>query len=60
VPDHSSLTKIRRRYGVETFQRFFERVVELCIEAGLVWGEEVYLDSSKIKANASTVRLPLP
>jgi transposase len=54
VPDHSSLNKIRQRYGLETFQRFFEQVVELCIKAGLVWGEEVYLDSTKVKANAST------
>jgi hypothetical protein len=54
VPDHSSLNKIRQRYGLETFQRFFEQIVELCIEAGLVWGEEVYLDSTKVKANAST------
>jgi transposase len=54
MPDHSSLTKIRQRYGLETFQRFFEQIVELCIEAGLVWGEEVYFDSTKVKANAST------
>src|SRR5919202_1624786 len=24
VPDHSSLTKIRERYGLETFRRFFD------------------------------------
>ena len=53
VPDHSSLSKIRERYGLETFQRFFEHVVELCIEAGLVWGEEVYLDATKVRANAA-------
>jgi hypothetical protein len=29
VPDHSSLSKIRTRYGLEVFQRFFERIVEL-------------------------------
>jgi IS5 family transposase len=28
LPDHSSLTKIRNRYGVEVFRRFFERIVE--------------------------------
>src|SRR5262245_31303915 len=28
LPDHSSLTKIRQRLGLEMFQRFFERVVE--------------------------------
>jgi transposase len=28
LPDHSSLTKIRNRYGVEVFRRFFEAIVE--------------------------------
>src|SRR3954463_1714761 len=53
LPDHSSLTRIRERYGLEIFRRFFERIVELCIEAGLVWGEELYVDSTKVKANAT-------
>jgi transposase len=33
VPDYNSLTKIRTRYGLDVFQRFFERLVELCINA---------------------------
>src|SRR5215210_6362914 len=37
LPDHSSLTKIRERYGLEVFKRFFERIVEECFEAGLIW-----------------------
>jgi transposase len=53
VPNHSSLTKIRERYGLETFQRFFEKIVELCIEAGLVWGKELYFDGTKVQANAA-------
>ena len=52
VPDHSSLTNIRDRYGFEVFQKFFEHIVELCIEAGLVWGKEFYFDGSMVKANA--------
>jgi hypothetical protein len=28
LPDHSSLTRIRERYGVEVFRRFFEAIVE--------------------------------
>src|SRR3990172_12854244 len=40
LPDHSSLSKIRSRYGLEAFPGFFERIVELCMEAGLVEGEE--------------------
>lgn len=53
LPDHSSLSKIRSRYGVETFHRFFERIVELCIEAGLVEGEELYFDATNVEADAS-------
>ena len=52
VPNHSSLTKIRDCYGLVIFQRFFERVVELCIAAGLVWGKKLYFDGSAIEANA--------
>jgi transposase len=57
VPDHSSLTKIRERYGLETFRRFFEAVVERCRAAGLVWGEELYLDATKVEANAARASL---
>jgi transposase len=53
VPDHSSLSKIRDRYGLDVFQFFFEQIVEQCIEAGLVWGAELYFDSTKVQANAS-------
>src|SRR5829696_5723700 len=53
LPDHSSLTRIRERYGLEIFRRFFERIVEVCIEAGLVWGEELFFDATKVEANAS-------
>ena len=53
LPDHSSLTRIRERYGLEIFRRFFERIVELCVEAGLVWGKELYFDAPKVEANAS-------
>ena len=53
LPDHSSLTRIRERYGVEVFRGFFERVVEMCVEAGLVWGRELYFDATKVEADAS-------
>jgi transposase len=53
LPDHSSLTRIRERYGSEIFRRFLERIVELCVEAELVWGKELYFDATKVEANAS-------
>jgi transposase len=53
LPDHSSLTRIRERYGVELFQRFFEAIVDQCQQAGLVWGKELFVDATKVHANAS-------
>jgi transposase len=53
VPDHSVLSKARRRWGVELFKGFFERVVVQCVEAGLVDGGKIFIDSSLVDANAS-------
>jgi hypothetical protein len=53
LPDHSNLTRIRDRFGLSVFREFFERIVQLCVEAGLVWGEELYFDATKVDANGS-------
>jgi transposase len=53
LPDHSSLSRIRERYGLAIFRRFFEAIVEQCLAAGLVWGRELYFDATKVAANAS-------
>ena len=53
LPDHSSLTRIRDRLGLGVFRSFFERIVEECFDAGLVWGEELFFDATKVEANAS-------
>jgi transposase len=52
LPDHSSLTKIRDRYGITVFRRFFDAIVCQCRQAGLVWGKEIYMDSTQVEANA--------
>jgi transposase len=52
LPNHSSLTKIRTRYGLEVFRRFFEAMVEQCQTAGLILGRELYVDGTKVAANA--------
>jgi Transposase DDE domain len=52
LPDHSSLTRIRERYGVEVFRRFFDAIVEQCQQQKLVWGKELYIDSTQVNANA--------
>jgi transposase len=53
LPDHSSLTRIRERYGLAVFRCFFAAIVEQCIAAGLVWGKELYIDSTDVEANAA-------
>ncbi len=53
VPNHSVLSKARKRWGRELFQRFFERVVRQCVAAGLVDGRKIFVDASLIDADAS-------
>lgn len=53
VPDHSVLSKARRRWGREVFQRLFVRTVEQCVAAGLVSGDKLHVDASLIAAHAS-------
>jgi len=53
LPDHSSLTRIRQRWGEERFRAIFERSVMQCVQAGLVRGEMLHLDASLIRADVS-------
>jgi len=53
IPDHSVLSKARARWGEVVFKGFFERIVWQCVEAGLVDGAKLFVDSSLIDANAS-------
>ena len=57
LPDHSSLTRIRERYGLEVLRRFFETIVAQCFAARLVWGQELYIDATKVAANAALTSL---
>jgi transposase len=53
IPDHSVLSKARKRWGEEAFKHFFERIVVHCVEEGLVDGTKIFMDSSLIDADAS-------
>lgn len=53
VPNHSVLSKARRRWGQEVFRRLFVRTIEQCVAAGLVAGDKLHVDGSLIAANAS-------
>ena len=53
LPDHSSLTKIRQRWGAKRFKEIFLKTVQSCIDAGLVNGETVHVDATLIRADVS-------
>lgn len=53
IPDHSVLSKARKRWGEEAFRGFYERVLWQCAESGLVDGSKIFVDSSLIEADAS-------
>lgn len=53
LPDHSSLTKIRQRWGGERFKKIFRKTVQSCVDAGLVSGETVHIDATLMRADVS-------
>ena len=53
IPDHSVLSKARKRWGKEVFVTLFSRVVQQCVEAGLVEGRKIHVDASLVDANAN-------
>src|SRR5262247_2556178 len=53
APNHSVLSKARRRWGKAVFEELFVRIVRQCVEAGLVDGTKIHMDGSLVKANAS-------
>jgi transposase len=53
IPDHSVLSKARARWGQEVFESLFVRTVEQCVEAGLVDGKKLHVDSSLVDADAA-------
>ena len=61
IPDHSVFCRARRERFRESdaLRRVFERVVAMCISAGLVGGEAFSIDASLIKADVDKMkRLP--
>ena len=53
VPDHSSLTRIRDRFGEVTFQAIFECLILQWKKAGIVKGSRILADGSLVEANTS-------
>lgn len=53
LPHHSSLTRIRQRWGPQRFRRIFLKTVSSCVDAGLIDGETVHIDATLIRADVS-------
>jgi transposase len=53
IPDHSVLSKARKRWGKEVFVTLFSRVVQQCVEAGLVEGGKIHVGASLVDADAN-------
>jgi len=53
IPDHSVLSKARARWGKEVFESLFVRTVAQCVEARLIDGSKLHVDSSLVDADAA-------
>lgn len=53
IPDHSSMTRIRDRFGEQVFKEIFKKVVKLCEDKGLIKSGKAIVDASLVKADAA-------
>jgi transposase len=57
IPDHSVLSKARRRFGPTVYEAFFTDVVRQCERAGLIRGDQLFMDSTLVAAHADLERV---
>ncbi len=53
LPWHSTVSRTRQLYPEALFESLFNQVFRLCVEKGMVAGDQQAIDSAPIKANAS-------
>src|SRR5713226_4830715 len=53
TPDHSTISRTRRLYSVETHKAVFRWVLKILAEAGRVEGKTVSIDATTLEANAA-------
>lgn len=53
TPDHSTISKTRRRLSLEAHQKVFLRVLEILADARLLRGKTLGIDATDLVANAS-------
>ena len=62
LPWHSTISRTRQLFPETVFEQVFTKVLQLCIEKGMVSGHTQTIDSAPVKANASmeTLELKVP
>jgi transposase len=53
IPNHSVLSKARRRWGPAVFEQLFVESVQRCMGKGLVDGNKIHMDGTLINGNAA-------
>lgn len=53
TPDHSSMTRIRKRLPEEIFEKVFTFVLKVAVEYGLLKGKTIAVDATTLEANAA-------
>lgn len=53
TPDHSTISRTRRLYSVETHRAVFRWILKILAEEGLVGGKTVAVDATTLEANAA-------
>ena len=53
TPEHSSLTRIRKRLAEEVFEKVFSFVLRVAVEYGLLKGQTIAVDATTLEANAA-------
>jgi transposase len=53
TPEHSSMTRIRKRLPEEVFEQVFTFVLTVAVEHGLVKGKTIAVDATTLEANAA-------
>ena len=53
TPEHSSLTRIRKRLPEDVFEQVFTFVLRVAVEYGLLKGKTIAVDATTLEANAA-------
>jgi len=59
LPWHSTISRTRQVFTESVFEQVFNKILQMCVEKGMVSGKVQTIDSAPVKANASMDSLEL-